>query len=62
VASDNGWYNGILDDCCIFNRALSADEIWDLYKIGLDTSALSSPQAISFLGGRTFVCLFSVCA
>jgi len=56
VASDNGWYNGILDDCCIFNRALSADEIWDLYKIGLDTSALSSPQAISIsqsLGNMT---------
>jgi len=47
VASDNDWYNGILDDCCIFNRALSADEIWDLYKIGLDTSALASPQAVS---------------
>jgi formylglycine-generating enzyme required for sulfatase activity len=47
VADDNGWYNGIMDDCCVFNRALSADEVWDLYKIGVDTSAVSSPQDIS---------------
>jgi len=54
VAGDNAWYNGFLDDCCIYNRALSADEIWDLYKIGVNTHSLSSPQdlMISHAGGN----------
>lgn len=47
VAGDNAYYTGIMDDCCVFNRALSAEEIWDLYKIGLDVSTPSKPLNVS---------------
>jgi formylglycine-generating enzyme required for sulfatase activity len=58
VADDNAYYNGMLDDCCIYSRALSPDEIWDIYKIGPDTSMLAAPQNVSISHALDNVSIF----
>jgi formylglycine-generating enzyme required for sulfatase activity len=50
VAGDNSWYNGQLDDCCIYNRALSPAEIQDLYYAGLNVIVLSPPANLQITG------------
>ena len=52
--SGGGWYfNGLIDEVRIYNRALSADEIQAHYKAGLDKLGLISYWALDENGGTT---------
>jgi hypothetical protein len=42
-SSGNAWFNGPIDDVRIYNRALTADEVWRLYREGLSYKA-SAPN------------------